>query len=116
MKAPADFPRLLAMFFSNHLMQQREASPHTIASYRDTFRLLVRYAQRELSLRVLEQGGDYFWVVKDNQPGVREAVSLFFEQPPWGERFGESAQEGRRGDRGERRRLRSSTALNEYLD
>ena len=74
------------------------------------------YAQRELSLRVLEQGGDYFWVVKDNQPGVREAVSLFFEQPPWGERFGESAQEGRRGDRWERRRLRSSTALNEYLD
>ncbi|MCY4096860.1 MAG: tyrosine-type recombinase/integrase, partial [Rhodospirillales bacterium] len=48
MKAPADFPRLLAMFFSSHLMQQREASPHTIASYRDTFRLLVHYAQREL--------------------------------------------------------------------
>ena len=49
MKARADFPRLLAMFFSNHLMQQRQASPHTIASYRDTFRLLVHYAQRELN-------------------------------------------------------------------
>ena len=49
MKAPGDFPRLLAMFFSSHLMQQREASPHTIASYRDTFRLLVHYAQRELN-------------------------------------------------------------------
>ena len=48
MRAPADFPRLLAMFFSNHLMQQRQASSHIIASYRDTFRLLVRYAQREL--------------------------------------------------------------------
>ena len=48
MRAPADFPQLLAMFFSSHLMQQREASPHTIASYRDTFRLLVLYAQREL--------------------------------------------------------------------
>ena len=48
MKAPADFPRLLAMFFSSRLMQQRQASPHTIASYRDTFRLLVHYAQREL--------------------------------------------------------------------
>ena len=48
-EAAADFPRLLAMFFSNHLMRQREASPHTIASYRDTFRLLVRYAQRELN-------------------------------------------------------------------
>ena len=29
------------------------------------------YAQRELSLRVLERGGDYFWMLKDNQPGVR---------------------------------------------
>ena len=48
MKTAADFPRLLAMFFTSHLVQQRQASPHTIASYRDTFRLLVRYAQREL--------------------------------------------------------------------
>ena len=74
------------------------------------------YAQRELSLRVLEQGGDYFWALKDNQPGVREAVSLLFEQPPWGESFAEASQEGRRGDRWERRRLWASTALNEYLD
>ena len=28
------------------------------------------YAQRELSLRVLEQGGDYFWALKDNQSGM----------------------------------------------
>ena len=40
------------------------------------------YAQRNLSLRVLEQGGDYFRALKDNQPGVREAVSLLFEQRP----------------------------------
>ena len=44
----ADFPRLLAMFFTKHLVEQRLASPHTIASYRDTFRMLVRFAQREL--------------------------------------------------------------------
>ena len=74
------------------------------------------YAQRELSRRVLEQDGDYFWVLKDNQPGVKEAVSLLFEQPPWGESFGEAFEEGRRGDRWERRRLWASTALNEYLD
>ena len=43
----ADFPRLLAAVFTQRLMQQRQASPHTIASYRDTLRLLVRYAQRE---------------------------------------------------------------------
>ena len=49
MNAAADFPRLLARFFTERLMQQRQASPHTIASYRTTFRLLVRYAQRELN-------------------------------------------------------------------
>ena len=74
------------------------------------------YAQRELSRSVLEQGGDYFWVLKDNQPGVKEAVSLLFDQPPWGESFAEVCQEGRHGDRWERRRLWASAALNDYLD
>ena len=58
------------------------------------------YAQREVSLRVLEQGGDYFWVLKDNQPGLKEAVSLLFEEPPWGESFGYACQEGRVGTGG----------------
>lgn len=48
MNTAVDFPQLLATFFTDRLMQQRQASPHTIASYRDTFRLLVQYAQREL--------------------------------------------------------------------
>lgn len=48
MKPAAEFPRLLAAFFTDRLMQQRQASPHTVASYRDTFRLLVQYALREL--------------------------------------------------------------------
>ena len=55
------------------------------------------YAQRDLSLRVLERGGDYFWMLKDKQPGVKEAVSLLFEQPPWGENFAYACREGRRG-------------------
>lgn len=38
----------LTAFFVDRLMQQRQASPHTIASYRDTFRLLVQYTQRRL--------------------------------------------------------------------
>ena len=29
-------------------MQQRQASAHTIASYRDTFRLLLQFAQKRL--------------------------------------------------------------------
>ena len=31
------FPTLLQRFFTPRLMHQRQASPHTIASYRDTF-------------------------------------------------------------------------------
>ena len=35
----------LETFFTARLLHQRRASPHTIASYRDTFRLLLHYAQ-----------------------------------------------------------------------
>ena len=47
---------------------------------------------------------------------MKEAVSLLFDDPPWGESFYYACQEGRRGDRWERRRLWTSTTLNEYLD
>ncbi len=40
----ATFQALLQRFFTERLLQQRQASPHTIASYRDTFRLLLRFA------------------------------------------------------------------------
>ena len=40
MTAPSLAP-LLERFFTQRLMQQRQASPHTISSYRDTFRLAV---------------------------------------------------------------------------
>jgi site-specific recombinase XerD len=43
------FAALLESFFVERLMRQRKASPHTIASYRDTFRLLVSFAQRQLN-------------------------------------------------------------------
>lgn len=35
----------LEAFFSDYLARQRSASPHTVAGYRDTFRLLLTYAQ-----------------------------------------------------------------------
>ena len=41
------FSELLQTFFTDRLMHQRQASPHTIASYRDTFRLLLQYVQQE---------------------------------------------------------------------
>jgi integrase/recombinase XerD len=42
------FPGLLEAFFIDRLMRQRRASPHTIAAYRDTFRLLLGFAQHHL--------------------------------------------------------------------
>ena len=43
----ATLPALLQSFFTERLLTQRQVSTHTIASYRDTFRLLLRFAQRE---------------------------------------------------------------------
>lgn len=46
--AATDFAVLLQHFFFRRLVAQRRASPATIASYRDTFRLLLHFAQRQL--------------------------------------------------------------------
>jgi site-specific recombinase XerD len=48
MKYPATLAVLLENFFTQRLMNQRQASPHTISSYRDTFRLLLQFAQKRL--------------------------------------------------------------------
>jgi len=37
----------LEAFFTDRLARQRHASPHTIAAYRDTFRLLLGFVQRQ---------------------------------------------------------------------
>jgi site-specific recombinase XerD len=42
------FAVLLEHFFTQRLMSQRRASPHTIGSYRDTFRLLLQFAHKRL--------------------------------------------------------------------
>jgi len=39
---------LVQAFFVERLARQRQASPNTIASYRDTFRILLGYAEQEL--------------------------------------------------------------------
>jgi site-specific recombinase XerD len=49
MKITAGFPALLQAFFTDRLMRQRKASPHTIASHRDAFRLLLGFAQQRLN-------------------------------------------------------------------
>src|SRR5207248_8226854 len=50
---PTNGPRpplsgLVQAFFTDRLLRQRGASPHTVAGYRDTFRLLLRFAKERL--------------------------------------------------------------------
>lgn len=48
MKPEPTFSPLCQSFFAKRLISQRRASPHTVAAYAQTFRLLVRYAQERL--------------------------------------------------------------------
>lgn len=42
---PTDFSIYLTQFLSDYLLRQKNVSPNTILSYRDTFKLLLRYFQ-----------------------------------------------------------------------
>ncbi len=42
------FPALLQSYFTDRLLHQRQASAHTIAGYRDCFRMLLQYAAERL--------------------------------------------------------------------
>lgn len=48
MTTAANFAPLLERFFTQRLMQQRQASSHTISSYRDTFRQFLKFVQQRL--------------------------------------------------------------------
>lgn len=48
MSNPDGLAPLVERFFTQRLMQQRQASPHTISSYRDTFRQFLKFVQRRL--------------------------------------------------------------------
>jgi site-specific recombinase XerD len=48
MNAPISLAALLERFFTQRLMQQRQASPHTISSYRDTFHQFLKFTEQRL--------------------------------------------------------------------
>jgi integrase/recombinase XerD len=54
--APILCIELLQSFFTDYLVGQRRLSPQTIASYRDTFRLLLRFAHRETGVEPASLG------------------------------------------------------------
>ena len=39
-------------------------------------------AQRELSLQIVQRGGEYIWIIKDNQPETCEAIARLFAPEP----------------------------------
>src|SRR5262245_22349314 len=48
MKSPISLAVLLERFFTQRLMQQRQASPYTINSYRDTFCQFLKFSEQRL--------------------------------------------------------------------
>jgi site-specific recombinase XerD len=60
----ADLASLIEAFFCKRLISQRRASPHTVASYRDTFRLLLVFAQERMHRPVSQLA------LKDIIPGL----------------------------------------------
>lgn len=68
---------LIQSFFTERLYTQMDASPHTIASYRDTFRLLLKFAGEKtgkspMVLRIDELDAEMIGVFLDDIENVRK--------------------------------------------
>jgi site-specific recombinase XerD len=86
---------LLQRFFTDRLLKQLGASPHTIAAYRDAFRLLLRFASEglkrrpsqirieDLDVALLGKFLNHLEVNRGNQPRTRNnrlaAIHAFFQ-------------------------------------
>jgi len=73
----ASFPCLLQSFFTDRLLRQRQASPHTIAGYRDCFRLLLKFAKEQLGksscqLRIEDLDTAFIGTFLDHLEGTRK--------------------------------------------
>ncbi len=78
------------------------------------------FAQVELSRQVVAGGGDYLWIVKDNQPSVRESIETLFVSErtasgPVAHDFQSATTIDKGHGRLEQRTLTASSMLNEYL-
>jgi site-specific recombinase XerD len=77
---PTDFATYLTEFLSMYQLGQKNASRNTIASYRDTFKLLIRYCQEQrdipvekLSMSILTKGliADFLeWIEKGRKCSI----------------------------------------------
>lgn len=78
------------------------------------------FAQVALSRQVVEAGGDYLWIVKDNQPSVRDSIETLFvsertARGPVAHDFQSATTIDKGHGRLEQRTLTASSLLNEYL-
>jgi predicted transposase YbfD/YdcC len=82
------------------------------------------HTQRQVSIQIVEAGGEYIWFAKGNQPQMEENIRLWFEpdiEPIPGMNYPpkdfETAREINKGHgRLERRTLTVSSQLNDFLD
>jgi predicted transposase YbfD/YdcC len=81
------------------------------------------FAQRDLSLQIVEAGGDYVWTVKENQSTLRQDIELLFQPEPTIKGFSPTPKNLRTAQtiekhhgREERRVLTASSDLKGYLD
>jgi predicted transposase YbfD/YdcC len=79
------------------------------------------HTQKTTAQQILDQGGHYVMVVKENQPELYHAIQLLFDQPPWLEQERTAEYQIRHfPDKGhgrhEVRTLECSPTLSEYLD
>lgn len=66
----ANLPAILQRFFTDRLLGQLGASPHTVACYRDSFRLLLRFAAERL-----RRAPSDMWVEELDAPFLAQFLS-----------------------------------------
>lgn len=81
------------------------------------------HTQRQISVQIVEAGGDFVWIVKDNQANTRQAIEQLFAPEKSVPGLGcpamdfESAQTTeKQAGRIETRQITVSSLLNDYLD
>jgi predicted transposase YbfD/YdcC len=81
------------------------------------------FAQRELSLQIITAGGNYVWMVKDNQATLRQDIELLFQPEKTVKGFSQGTKDFRtaktvekKHGRLEHRTLTVSAELKGYLD
>ncbi len=88
MTAPTLVGPLLQIFFTDHLIAQRRFSLQTVASYRDTFRLLLQFVHRETGTEpaVLEARGSTPRSSSDSSTRWKRTVATLLRLAIYGSR------------------------------